>query len=58
MSHVARPRVLIAESPSNEAEQYVTLLDPEFEVVGTVANERALDGSGPSIQAGSNYSRS
>lgn len=42
MSHVARPRVLIAESPSNEVEQYVTLLDPEFEVVGTVANERAL----------------
>ena len=42
MSHVARPRVLIAESPSNEVEQYVKLLDPEFEVVGTVANEKAL----------------
>jgi DNA-binding NarL/FixJ family response regulator len=42
MSHVARPRVLIAESPSNAAEQYVKLLDPEFEVVGTVANEKAL----------------
>ena len=42
MSHVARPRVLIADDLSDATGQYVKLLDPEFEVVGTASSEKAL----------------
>jgi DNA-binding NarL/FixJ family response regulator len=42
MSPVTLPRVLIASDQILASEDYVRLLVPEFQVVGTIANESAL----------------
>jgi DNA-binding NarL/FixJ family response regulator len=42
MSPIKRPRVLIADDHTFVAEACVKLLEPEFEVVGTVADGQAL----------------
>lgn len=42
MSPVTWPRVLIASDQADLSEQYAALLQPEFQVVGMVADEQAL----------------
>jgi CheY-like chemotaxis protein len=42
MSPTKRPRVLIADDHTFVAEACVKLLEPEFDVVGTVADGQAL----------------
>jgi DNA-binding NarL/FixJ family response regulator len=42
MSPVTRPRVLIGADSRPAAEEYTGLLEPEFEVVGTLADEELM----------------
>jgi len=50
MSPVGRPRVLIADDHTFVAEACVKLLEPEFEVVGTVADGQALLAAVPNLK--------
>jgi DNA-binding NarL/FixJ family response regulator len=50
MSPVVRPRVLIADDHTLVAEACVKLLEPEFEVVGTVADGQALLAAVPNLK--------
>jgi two-component system response regulator NreC len=49
MSPVTRPRVLIADA-TPVAEEYSRLLEPEFEVIGIVGDEKALLESVPELK--------
>ena len=49
MSPVTRPRILIADA-TPVAEEYSRLLEPEFEVIGIVNDERVLFESVPELK--------
>jgi len=50
MSPTGRPRVLVADDHTFVAEACVKLLEPEFEVVGTVADGQALLAAVPELK--------
>jgi len=47
---VAKPRILLADDHTLVAEAFKRLLEPEFEVVGTVADGRALLRAAPALK--------
>jgi DNA-binding NarL/FixJ family response regulator len=47
---VAKPRILLADDHTLVAEAFKRLLEPEFEVVGTVADGRALLRAAPELK--------
>jgi DNA-binding NarL/FixJ family response regulator len=50
MNPTRRPRILIADDHTLVAQAFVKLLEPEFEVIGIVADGQALLAAGPELR--------